>query len=500
MRAKRSRFPNPYRYLSLSRFLTPAQLAAIGVLVVSAIALLLRPVVGLADNGDYFRILYSNGLYFNRPDYDSQYLGYFVRQFGILQYFNENGALLASSQSIFIRAAVWLNRLVYDSQVFDIRFQAVLYILLYSAAVFLLVESLTWNIHRKYGYGIAALAVFVFGDTGYTSFFNSFYSESVVLIATMTMFATGLLFYRNRYNDYVLMAIFLGSSLLLTTSKQQNAPVGIAIAIVGLLFIYLRKESVYRVLTAASLGLILFAGVATYVLIPQQFVNINKYHAMTRGVMMEAGNPEKALDQFGIDPQYAILNKSIYYEPFTTVDVNSGLLQRHFYDHYGFGSILLYYALHPDQGIQMLDAAARSAFTIRPIGIGNYEQAVGKPFGAQTNFFTAYSWLKDAAAPKTFGFIVIWAIVVIGVYAPSFVLAVRKRQLRPALRLPLLLMMMVVGLSGIVVSLIGAGDADLAKHEFLFTAAFDLVSFVTVSDLFRRRLWRGETEGGVQRP
>jgi hypothetical protein len=41
-----------------------------------------------------------------------------------------------------------------------------------------------------------------------------------------------------------------------------------------------------------------------------------------------------------------------------------------------------------------------------------------------------------------------------------------------------------------MVSIIGAGDADLAKHEFVFTAAFDIVTFLLVSDLIHRSLWK----------
>ncbi|MEV2696642.1 hypothetical protein ABNC92_05550 [Paenibacillus larvae] len=60
-------------------------MAAAGVFLITAIALFVPPYIGMADNGDYFRVLYSNGLYFNAPDYDSQYLGYFVKEY---EFFN----------------------------------------------------------------------------------------------------------------------------------------------------------------------------------------------------------------------------------------------------------------------------------------------------------------------------------------------------------------------------------------------------------------------------
>lgn len=131
---------------------TPALTAAIGVLIITVIALFTAPYVGMADNGDFFRIIYSNGLYFNLPDYDSQYFGYFVKQFGIYQYYNENSSMLVSSQSLFIKLAIGVNKLFFSKEVFDIRFQAAIYLVLYVAAVYLLIEAVTCRMSRRRGW------------------------------------------------------------------------------------------------------------------------------------------------------------------------------------------------------------------------------------------------------------------------------------------------------------------------------------------------------------
>ncbi|MFC4779210.1 hypothetical protein ACFO9Q_20655 [Paenibacillus sp. GCM10023252] len=478
---------------SSGRYLTPSLAAAMGVFLITVVALFMPPYIGMADNGDYFRVLYSNGLSQITPDYGSQYLGYFIKQFGILHYYNEFEDGFFSSQSLFIQLALALNKVFYSSQLFDVRFQAAILLVLHTAAVYLFVESLTWRVPRKYGYPIAALAVFIFADTAYTAYFSSFYSEGIVLIMLLFLLSAGLLIYRQRYPDWALIALFAISSLILTTSKQQNAPVGLIVAAAGVGLLFLRKAKSFRAAVATCLAAVMLAGIGTYVLIPQEFVNINKYHAMTRGVLLSAEDPEETLGQFGIDKQYAILKDTIYYAPYTTVDVNSPLLESEFYSRYGFGSILLYYAAHPGQLNDMLALAAKNAFTIRPEAMGNYEKATGRSFGEQTRFFTGYSLLKQALAPKTFGFIVIWMILIVGLYLPSFWSAFKARDARGALRLPLLLMLILIGLSGILVSIIGAGDADLAKHEFLFTAAFDLVTFVVIADLVRRKLWQNDS-------
>ncbi|MDQ6421577.1 hypothetical protein RB620_19300 [Paenibacillus sp. LHD-117] len=481
---------------AFSRHLSPSLLAAVSVGMIASFALFVPPYVGMADNGDFFRIIYGNGLYFNAPDYDGQYFGYFVKEYGILRYFNENGDALFSSQSLFIRLALLLNKILYSPERFDIRIQAAVYVLLHMAAVYLLVEGVTWRTPRKLGYPIALLAVFIFGDTGYTAYFNSFYGESVILIMALTIAASGLLLVRKRYNDYTMLAMFAISALLLTTSKQQNAPVGVMAAVMGLILVYVRKNKSYRAFAAFACAILLLSGIATYALIPRQFVTINQYHAMTRGALLLSENPEATLRAFGIDEQYAILTGSIYYEQYTTIDTDSPLLFEPFYDRYGFVSLLAYYMTHPDQGIEMIHLAARHAFDIHPQAMGNFERSAGMAFGQHTAFFTGYSTMKAALAPKTFGFIALWMLIVTGLYLPSFVSSARAKRLRGAIKLPMIVGLMFIGLSGIVVSIVGAGDADLAKHEFLFTVVFDIVTFVAVSDAIQGRHWRAERLAG----
>jgi hypothetical protein len=472
-----------------NRFISPSMAAGIGILLITCFALFIPPFIGMADNGDFFRVASTNGLYFLSPDYDAQYFGYFVKEFGILQYVNENQSTFFTSQSLLIQIAVAINKWLISPEVFDIRVLAAGLTLMHAAAVYLLVEGLTWGLPRKTGYFIAALAVLIFGDTGYTAYFNSLYGEGLVLVTTVMAFASWLLLYRRRYNDSFMLFLFLGSVLLLTTSKQQNAPVGLILALMGIAIYFIRKERSFRALTAVSLAIMLVSGIATYLFIPKEFANINRYHAMTRGVLMEAIDPEESLRSLGIDEQFALLKNTLYYDQFGAVELESPEMEKKFYSKATPGAILKYYATHPDRFSALLNLAAKNAFTIKPPLQGNYEKAAGKPFKAQSHFFTAYSQLKDIFMPKTLGFIVIWILVITGMYLPSFIAAVKAREFRHAQRLVLVLAMMGVGLSGILVSIVGAGDADLAKHEFLFTLTFDLITLLFVADCMGNRLF-----------
>lgn len=468
-----------------NKYVTPASLAAIAVFAITFVALYIPPNIGMADNGDYFRILYSNGIYFSNPNYDNYYLGYFIKEYGLFQYFNENQTMLMSSQIVFIKIAIFLNKLFYSDTAFDIRFQSAIFIILYTISIYYFVAAITHRMSRKKGFIVSLIVVFVFADTGYTAYFNSFFSESIVLIFLLLFTTFCYFLYLKRYNDYALLILIMISGIFLTTSKQQNAPIGIIIAVVGIFLILLYKRLTKKLLVIATMTILFFTGVLTYAAISDEFENINKIHAMTRGVLMTSPNPEDTLKEFDIDKQYTILNGDIYYLPFTTIDVNSDLLIENLYSKYSFVDILKYYITHPRQAVKMLDLAAKNGFTIRPPAMGNYEISAGKEFGAQTKFFSIYSIVKQKLAPKTFGFIIIWTAIVIGIFSPAFVRGVRTKNYRDILGFPLVIILLLFAYSAMAVSILGAGDADLSKHQFLFTVSFDVITIITIAEVLK---------------
>ena len=457
---------------------SPAALAALLTGILLLIMLFLSP-VGMADNGDFYRIMVGNGLYkLDRYDAD-QYFSYFRKDFGMYQYYNEFASGFQSGQTPLIRLAIGLDKLFTgQDNLFDIRFQALILSVYLIAAVYLLTMYATLRAKGYWAYLIALLAVLLFADIGYVAYFNSFYAEGLAFVSFLAAVASALLLSAGWGKKTLLMISLTVNSLILTCSKQQFAPLGV---LFGVLCLFLntpqrdftRKTSLKWLKRGCSAALVT-AGVLVYVLIPQEFVEINAYHAMTRGILMTSENPEKALEDFDINSQYALLDQTIYYERNPVIDVQDPMLKEDFYAKYGFVSIAKYYAMHPGQLIAMLDEAAKSANSIRPESIGNYEKSAGKEPGAQSNFFSLYSTAKKALLPKTIGFILLF-------FAAMLAVSYKDRQ-----RMLILGFVLVMGLSQIAVSIIGAGDADLAKHMFLYNVAFDVSAFVLVSAAMTR--------------
>lgn len=470
----------------------PAVLATVISIIIVSIALLFEPVVGLADNGDFYRIITPVNLYKLDRNSDDEFMSYASTRFGVLEYYNESqegSALLISSHTPFIVLARALDSIfTNDPLVFDIRFLGALMILLFAFAMYLIIDYVTHGIQRYAALFVALMGVFVLADTGYTAFFNSFFAEGLVYISYIIAIASALLMTQNRYNAYTMLIIFMISSIILTASKQQNAPTGVILglmlAVLGFLIkdpktqelaseLKKRARTKMRAIFAVCGAALCVIGVASYLLIPQEYVTINAYHAMTRGIMMTSTDPEEALEHFDISEQYDLLNKSIYYEETPLIDPESPKLKAEFYSNYSFISICTYYITHFDAFLRMLELSMDNVWLVRPAMLGNFDRDAGFEPGAQTTFFTAYTDFARRSMPRTIGFVVIWGLVILGCCWKN----------KP--KMLVLGAAMCVGLSQMIVSIIGAGDADISKHIFLFNVTFDMISFIAISAVIK---------------
>lgn len=64
------------------KYISPAMMAMILAAVISGFLLFIPPIQGLADNGDFYRAMNSNGVY-RLPTHYSQSLDYVITKFGI---------------------------------------------------------------------------------------------------------------------------------------------------------------------------------------------------------------------------------------------------------------------------------------------------------------------------------------------------------------------------------------------------------------------------------
>lgn len=450
----------------LSKYpLIPAVTIFVAAIIIVTV-LLTPPYLGMEDNGDYARITYSQGLY-DLPENEAiRFDGYFIKEYGIMQYYNEYESTVFTSQGLFIQPAIWIDNIITgNDNIFDLRFLGFIMSIYFLIVLYFLVDYLSNKLSILSQILIAAVCLFVFLDTGYTAYFNSFFAESVAYISLMGCITCALLFAEGRFNKYIVLAGFVINGMILTFSKQQFAPVGVVLGMVCLFFYLKENTRLSKYLIAISSALLVFSGIATYLLIPKSFTNINLYHSMTRGIMMTSDNPPKTLATFDIEPEYELLNQTIYFDRYPVIHPEDERIHEDFYSKYSIMSVVKHYIANPDAFVEMLKIAAKNAYMIRP-DLGNFERSTGRLPNEKAQTFSLYSRIKANYTPKTAGYVIIWI-------AAAFALLFNKR-----LKQIIIIGLILIGLSQIVVPIIGAGDADLAKHMFLYNASYDIANVI----------------------
>ena len=327
--------------------ISPPLLACVLAAVIVGYLLFVSPINGYADNGDFARVIYINGIYpLDTKNY--QYTTYLTQHYGLFKYYNEHIAMLFSSQGIFVKTAVLLNKLFYSKTVFDIRFMGLVYYVFYLGAIYLLTLAVTNSNKRKnVDYVIALIVVFMFADSSLTLYFNSFFAEPVMIIAMMYITASLLLLMKKHFaRSWYMLAVYFLASLALVTVKQQNAPLALSLVVVtiGIYFVY--RNKLYRLIIPISCLILLGSGIATYVMITDQFSNINSYQSMTRGVMLKEQDPGNSLEKGGISRQYGLLKGDIYTQTYAATSIKSKNITKDFIPKYNFAWILKYYLTH----------------------------------------------------------------------------------------------------------------------------------------------------------
>src|SRR5712692_3981869 len=189
--------------------------------------LLLRPIVGLADNGDYERALQAVNLTYTTDRYDERYWDFVNTEYLIVP--TGDRTLYVSSDLLLARAAILLDRLATRDDVFDLRALGLLRALLYLGAIGLILVAARplAVIPRAL---ISLLVVLICVDAGYVVYFNSLYSEAASLVFLYLMIGGYLLVATRQRSRPALFAGFYVAALLFLTAKLQNAALCVVLA------------------------------------------------------------------------------------------------------------------------------------------------------------------------------------------------------------------------------------------------------------------------------
>lgn len=432
------------------------------------------PVVGLASNGDYWRITDQVGLAYADPPEDET--AYLVRTYDIVQ--PDDWAGYRSSELVLVHTALTVNRVIAKDFQFDLRVLGAIH-----AAMYLLGAGLTLSGVRRFGLLpralVSLLLLLIFSDVAYVSYFNSLYSEPASLIFLLLTTGLGLMVITREENDRrrtAWLVLFFLAAALLVTAKPQNALLGIPLAVAGYrlsgVALLPNRLDYQRHLLPGGLALGLLAVSLLYPMSgqPQAFREANLFNVVFNEILRTSPDPAADLEALGLEQDLIEYAGMHAYEPGSPVTEES--FHPRFFDRIGYRDIAWFYLRHPGRLIDLAGRGAESTNEMRPDYLGNFTEASGLPPGSRSQAFAVWSNRKLQLLPNSLAFLTVFLAASLAVAAAAHRLFRERRSVRLAAELHVALVIG-VGVQFMTV-LVGEGEYEIVKHLFLYHALFDM--------------------------
>jgi sulfur relay (sulfurtransferase) DsrF/TusC family protein len=438
-------------------------LLALTVGFVGAAAALLQlfagPDIGLADNGDGFRLMCETELlkrdevlfnplvveYDPAPDGCAEELRYF------------------STQQWVLEAAVQLFALRYGEGVgFDLRMLGVLHSALLGAGLAALHLALPGS--RAVRTVSVVVAGALVADVAFVSYFTSPFSEPATFLGLL--FAVAALAWYVRADRAVPLALLLltAAGVFLALAKSQTVVLALLLVPVVLLRTVpvgrLTGPVLGRVLPALAAVVLVAAPAANLTQQPPFFTRVNVYNVVFWTLLPLSPDPEATLRELSAPPSLARYSGTGYFTPGSAQsDPAFGLFE----EQVSRGDVLAYLATHPGYWEPLLAEGSRAAATARPDYMSNYREPrpegqllAPRPDPTVRLLGSLGRWAWPVLP-------LVWTLVALG----GAVVALRAAD--PARRaLAAVLYLLAAGaLSQVVVALLGDGVYELVKHTVL---------------------------------
>ena len=362
------------------------------VLAVSAAILvfqaLVPPAIGLADNGDFQKILGPLALQPPVEDIRETAFRYIHLHYDIVPA-DAVATGFHSSEALLIRAAMRLNRLISPSDVFDLRVLGAIHAALFLLALSLLI-SLTGGLRAGPRVVLLALAALVLCDVAYSAYYNSFYMDAGAFLFLMLSIVTVLRAVARRRTIDTCVALVC--CLLLVTAKSQHALLAIPLAV----FMFWERHALWprRALLGSSLAATCLLCGATYELTlgsPRGYTNPCLFSAIFERLLPTATDPARELADLGLDRSYLRYGGTDAFDDRSPM--NDVQWVRAFMSRTSFQRLAGFYATHPGRTLRVAKMALGEAALGRA-PLGNYEQSAGRPPYTKSRTFAVWSTLR----------------------------------------------------------------------------------------------------------
>ncbi|MDW2799759.1 hypothetical protein RZO55_19475 [Clostridium boliviensis] len=464
-------------------------LAATGIAALAVSAILFLPnYLGVANDGTTDELMRTAGIYYISKEPGDIYANYFNKTYTEVATGTEGPGNIWNSQLVIIKAAKFLDDVITNDRIFDIRFLGFLYFILYLPALYLVIQQVCQRVKNfSEGAFIAGAGLIIFSDVGYVTYFNSFYPEAVWFISLLYCIGAAMSFQnkRSEHKDlFSLFLLFLSGSVLIS-SRRQCAVIGFLLTFYMIRLISVRRSWIWGgscLLAALAISFFSFFCILEY---PTDFSKTSKLHAMTRGVLFSSSDPADSLAEFGIDPSYELLADASAYDYLPFVKAEDSSLYNGFIDQYTISDIGVYYLQHPGSLLSMLDVSIKVGMDMRRNDCSNYEKNAGFPKRAKSLFWSGWSSFKELSAPKTVGYLLLLTVAIILLFFKGYSMRPMEDR-RNTIFLDILLVILGLLLLQSMEVIVNSGDAEMVQRLFLVGLSIDIMTYCVFAELLHK--------------
>lgn len=459
------------------RFFNGERAIGIAVMVIIAWQLLLPPILGVADNGDFARLMVHFNLVHAPGDRADQYFAFVDRHYVINAVEARKYARpeFFSSELAFVATAFAISR-IFSNTSFDLVWLGAVHVAALGAAIsFLLLSTRAFASRmRTIGFVLGSIA---FTDVAYIAYFNSFYSESATVLFLLIVAACA---YGAITSDRRRMAWLVGyfaAATAFVLAKYQNVVLLPVLVFFGGLVVKRWGETrffqAYVLIALAAC----YGGYLYFTSAPEAIDDAVLYNSVFDGILVGSPTPAGDLAALGLDRGLVPYAGSTAFQP-DSLRFNPEFLQK-FRQSVTIGGISRFYLARPGRLFAALNRSLTFAFQLRP-KLGNYEKVEGRPPLSLSRSWAMWSTLRSAILPRNLWFVIAIAMLYLGLLSRNWL---RDKDRLARLNLEWSALIPVMALAQLFAITVSDGISDLIKHAYLFNLLTDYMLVVMLTYL-----------------
>ena len=414
--------------------------------------LMAPPVPGIADNGDFGKMIGRFGLG------SGQVFEYANTKFHFAEKYRYHPGY-ESSEILLVAPAVAIGKAIWRDGSFDLRAMGAVH-----AALFLLAICLVAPLLGRAWLGVLLVALFC--DFMYAGFLNSFYMDAAALLFTCLAAAFYLrAMRRGRARDSAALAVSMLLAVLAGPHYSVMAPWFAVL-------LWAERGALFggRKAVAALAAVALLAAAATECryFVPADFAGRDPFNVVFSQILPNSANPERTLTELGLDGSYRRFNGMTADWP--QAPWADAAFRKEFTRRTSYATVLRFYLRHPaDAWNALRSSLAVSGRFQSPLG--NFDSGSGKPPAAYYERFRLASrvkqWLFFGHGARLFA-----AFAGMALLAPALLLWKRRQLPRGSVSGGIVL----AGMAETMLVASAMADVfDQFRHELVAFALFDML-------------------------